>query len=513
MLITNAKLVTWEPYNRVLENYAVYIEKDRIKEIGSTKSLTAKYPKARAVDARGQYVMPGGICAHTHFYGAFARGMAIPGSAPSVFPEILKKLWWPLDKALDAEAVRYSALVCLVDAIKHGTTTLFDHHASPNAIEGSLDLIADAVDKSGVRAVLCYEVTDRDGKEKANAGINENVRFLKRLEENPHPRLAGMFGLHASLSLSGITLQACRAAVPEGTGFHFHAAEHDSDEYDSLSKSQLRVIDRMQKHGLLGANSIAAHGVHLDAREMEILKDSGTWLTHQPRSNMNNGVGVAQIESMMRMGVKVGLGNDGFSNCTWDEWKAAYLLHKSEQRDPRRMGGYDVQQMAIYNNAQLAGQFFKDAPIGQIIPGAYADLIFVDYYPITPLTAGNLPWHIIFGFQQSMVTTTIVAGKVLMKDRVLQTLDEAEIAARAREIATRVWQKYEEEVIRASGGEIPPPPPKARNVIKHDEPQEEPEPPPPPKPVIQEKAREKGSKQDMMEAIRRLKEKNAGGSS
>ena len=449
MLITNANIITWESKNRILQNYAIYIESDRIKEIGTTKALTAKYPKAKTLDARGQYVMPGNICAHTHFYGAFARGLAIPGPAPKDFPEILQKLWWPLDRSLDAEGIRLSALVCLVDAIKHGTTTLIDHHASPNYIDGSLDLIADAVDKSGLRGVLCYEVTDRDGTEKANSGINENVRFLKRLAANPHPRLAGTFGLHASLTLSGITLQACRAAVPEGTGFHVHTAEHESDEYDSLAKSEMRVVDRLLKHNILGPNTIAAHGVHFDAREMEILKETGTWLTHQPRSNMNNGVGVAQIESMMRMGIKVCLGNDGFSNAMWEEWKTAYLLHKSEHRDPRRMGGYDVTQMAVYNNAALAYQFFPAAPIGQITEGAFADLIFVDYSPYTPMTDGNLPWHIIFGFQQSMVTTTIAAGKVLMKDRELLTLDEKEIAARALEVAPRSWKKYEEEVAKS----------------------------------------------------------------
>lgn len=212
----------------------------------------------------------------------------------------------------------------------------------------------------------------------------------------------------------------------------------------------MRVIDRLQKHGILGAKTITAHGVHFDAREMEILKETGTWLTHQPRSNMNNGVGTAQIESMMRLGVKVCLGNDGFTNSMWDDWKAAYLLHKAEHRDPRRMGGYDVQQMAIYNNSALAQAFFPDEPIGQIVPGAAADLIFVDYHPFTPLTDGNLPWHIIFGFQQSMVTSTMVAGKFLMKDRELLTLNEAEIAARAREIAPRIWKKYEEEVAKVN---------------------------------------------------------------
>ncbi|MFN8412332.1 MAG: amidohydrolase family protein [Anaerolineales bacterium] len=168
MLITNANIITWESPNRVLENHAIYIEGDHIKEIGTTRSLVAKYPKAKATDANGQYVMPGGICAHTHFYGAFARGMAIPGPAPKDFPEILQKLWWPLDRSLDAEAVRYSALVCLVDAIKHGTTTLIDHHASPNSIEGFSIKLQMCCRQSGLRGVLCWAksltVMDKESK-------------------------------------------------------------------------------------------------------------------------------------------------------------------------------------------------------------------------------------------------------------------------------------------------------------------------------------------------------------
>ena len=445
MLITNATLITWEANNQILEDHALLIENDRIKEIGKSSDLKKRYPEIEWLDARGQYVMPGNICAHTHFYGAYARGMAIPGPAPKDFPEILQKLWWPLDRSLDAESIQYSVLPCLVDAIKHGTTTLIDHHASPNAIDSSLDIIAKEVETAGLRAVLCYEVTDRDGEEKMKAGIQENVRFRMRAKS---PLLAGTFGLHASLTLSDSTLELCRQAVPDNMGFHIHTAEHESDEYDSLNKSGLRVIDRLHKHNILGPNTITAHGVHFDAREIQTLVETGTWLSHQPRSNMNNGVGVAPIESMLRAGIKVCLGNDGFTNAMWDEWKAAYLLHKAQHRDPRRMNGSDVAQMAIYNNAALANVFFPSATIGQLIPGAFADIIFVDYQPNTPLSAGNLPWHIIFGVQQSMVTTTIVGGKVLMKDRELLTLDEQEISAKAREIAPKVWERYQTEVAK-----------------------------------------------------------------
>jgi putative selenium metabolism protein SsnA len=442
MLITNATLVTWGAENRLLENGALYFEGDRIVELGATADLLLKYPQAEVLDAHGELVMPGNLCAHTHFYGAFARGMSIPGDPPKDFPEILERLWWKLDKALTLEDVRYSALVCLVDAVKHGTTTLIDHHASPNALDGSLDAIAEAVEQAGLRACLCYEVTDRDGPERARAGVQENVRFIYQTRQEKNPRLAATFGLHASLTLSDQTLETCRVEAPGDTGFHVHVAEHEADEYDSLKKSGTRVVERLEKFGLLGPRSIAAHCVHIDYREAERLRATGTWVTHQPRSNMNNAVGAAEVEGLLRLGVKVGLGNDGFSNAMWDEWKTAYLYHKAAHRDPRRAGGETIVEMAVTHNAALAHVFFPEAPLGVLAPGAYADLICVDYHPTTPLTAGNLPWHILFGFEASMVTTTICGGRVLMKDRQLLFLDEAEITAKSRELARRVWERF-----------------------------------------------------------------------
>jgi putative selenium metabolism protein SsnA len=444
MLITNAKLITWKD-EQILDDYAVLIQEGKIAAVGRSHVLVDEYPEEEQLDAGGKYCMPGNICAHTHFYGAFARGMAIPGKAPRDFPQILKKLWWPLDKALSEEDVRYSALVCLVDAIKHGTTTLIDHHASPNAIPGSLDIISEAVDQSGLRGVLCYEVTDRDGEEKARMGIEENVRFIQRVGADgiADGRIQGTFGLHASLTLSDKTLEACRSAVPDDVGFHVHVAEHEADEYDSLAKAGKRVVDRLQEHGILGPRTIVAHAIHVDARELQILADTGTWVSHQPRSNMNNGVGAAEVEGMLRIGIPVCLGNDGFSNAMWEEWKTTYLLHKVWHRDPRRMSADTVVELAVQNNASLASVFFPEAPPGKIELGAAADLILVDYHPTTPLTVGNLPWHIVFGFHESMVKTTIVAGEVLMRDGELLTLDEERITARSRELVPEVWERYQ----------------------------------------------------------------------
>ena len=447
MLIINCRIITWERPNRLLEGYAVYINGQIIQQVGLQAQLLAEYPDEEQVDAGGQLLMPGLICAHTHFYGAYSRGMAIPAPAPADFEQILQKLWWPLDQSLTLHDVRYSTLVCLVDAIRHGTTTLFDHHASPNAIDGSLDVIAEAFAESGLRGVECYEVTDRGGLVKAAAGIRENVRMIQKIKGNDFDgKLAAIFGLHACLTLSEDTLDHCREAVGPEIGFHIHVAEHQIDEYDSLQKTGLRVVDRLRNHRMIGENSIIAHGVHMDMCEVEQLAETHTWLSHQPRSNMNNAVGIADIDSFMRMGVKVCLGNDGFSNAMWDEYRTCYLAHKLWNKDPQRMNGDSLAEIAFYNNAALASHFFpKHGKIGVIEEGAQADLILVDYLPFTEMTVDNLPWHIQFGFRDSMVTATMVAGKWLMRDRQLLTLDEKEIAGKTLESSREVWKRYEEQ--------------------------------------------------------------------
>jgi cytosine/adenosine deaminase-related metal-dependent hydrolase len=486
MLITHGLIATLNEDEPLIADGALHVAEGLIDAVGSTAELRVAYPHDNALDAHGQWVLPGAICAHTHFYGAFARGMAIPGEPASNFAQILERLWWRLDRALTPEDVRYSALVCLADAVRHGTTTVIDHHASPNAIEGSLDVIAGAVREAGLRASLCYEVTDRDGPERAQAGIAENLRFARWLANHPshdHPMLAASFGLHASLTLSDKTLRECLAAasqlntptqtpllrpLPMGAsesagrgsdilspvgytgeteggrpnlGFHIHLAEDAADQEDSLRKYGKRVTHRLHDAGILGPNTIAAHGVHLAPGEIALLAETGTWVTHQPRSNMNNAVGVAPVEAMLQHGVNLGLGNDGFSNNMLAEMKAAYLVHKLNQRDPRAMPGDRVTRLAYAENARLARVFWPDLILGQLRPGAAADLVLLDYHPTTPLSAGNLPWHLLFGVEASTITTTICAGRVLMRDRRLLTLDEERITARSRELAAALWER------------------------------------------------------------------------
>ncbi len=443
MFIKNAKIITFDDKDRILDNSAVIInDKGKIIKIGSTDELEKIASSGLMIDAKGQLLMPGNICAHTHFYGAYSRGMYIPGNSPNAFPAILEKLWWKLDKALDEQAIYFSSLVCLIDAIKQGTTTLFDHHASPNYINKSLNTISKAVLESGVRASLCYEVTDRDGMGKAEEGICENMRFIEKTKKDNNKMLGASFGLHASLTLSDKTLKDVRKRCPDDTGFHIHAAEHIVDEYDSIKKSGLRVVERIEKYGILGPKTIIAHGVHIDVSEVNLIANSGTWLTHQPRSNMNNAVGLPNVESMLNAGVKFCLGNDGFSNSMWAEWKATYFAHKLYNADPRRMPANIIQQMAIVNNRALVETIFDGLKIGKIAEGYTGDLILVDYQPFTELNKDNLPWHIVFGFRDGMVSTTIVNGRVIMKNRKLTFLDEKEIMNEAKKVSKSVWKRY-----------------------------------------------------------------------
>jgi putative selenium metabolism protein SsnA len=439
MLIYNATVITFDDQNQIIDNGAVHFTNDTIDAVGDSRTLLAQYPAEQQWDAHGMVLMPGQICAHTHFYGAFARGMYIPGAPAKDFPEILERLWWRLDKALDLAGVQSSAEVCLVDAIRNGTTTLIDHHASQRAIDGSLDAIAGAVTTSGLRAALCYEVTDRDGLDAAKAGIRENSRFIKKVNADAsQKRLAATFGLHASMTLSDETLAAC---VAEAKRFHVHVAEHPADEYDSIARSGKRTVERLHNFGITGPESIMAHCIHIDAWEMALLKETGTFVTHQPRSNMNNAVGAADITTMLRGNMALCLGNDGFSNDMFTEMKVADLLQKVSHNDPRYLGADKVIQMAVYNNRRLAGRFFEK-PVGIIAPSAYADLILLDYYPTTPLSSANLPWHILFGVSGGHVHSTIAHGQVLMRNRELLTMDEAAITARSREVAKQTWERY-----------------------------------------------------------------------
>lgn len=439
ILITHGTVLTLGQDNRVLRDGAVLIEGDKIAAIDATDKLVAAHPTAERIDARGRVVMPGFICAHHHFYSTLCCGLASKPGAN--FVEVLENLWWKLDRALSLEDCAVSAEIPILRAIRSGTTTIFDHHASPNAIRGSLHAIADVVRASGIRASLCYEITDRNGQQGTDEGIAESRAFLEEAKSDASGRLHGLVGLHAAMTISQPTLEKCVALVREfDSGFHVHVAEGQADQDDSLAKYGQRVVERLHAAGALGQKTMAIHCIHIDDREMDLLRETNTTVVHNPQSNMNNAVGAARIIDMINKGIRVGLGTDGMTSDMREEVRNGLWLRHHEHRDPR-VGFVELATMLLNANAAIASDAFGQT-LGALTVGGAADVIISDHIPFTPIEPGNVLGHVVFGVTAAPVDTTIVAGKVLMQNKELKTMDAEKICAHAAKLAPDTWERF-----------------------------------------------------------------------
>jgi putative selenium metabolism protein SsnA len=389
-------------------------------------------------DCSGCLVVPGNVCAHTHLYSALARGMPGDGGPPPrTFVEILRRVWWRLDRALDDETIRVSALVAGLDALRAGTTTVIDHHASPAAVDGSLDVIAEALGQLGLRSVLCYETSDRDGPNVARAGLAENARFVAATEAGAWPLARAMVGAHASFTLGEDALQAvAELASHHGCGVHVHVAEDAEDERHSLATYGTRVVRRLFDAGALDQRSLLAHGVHLDASETELIHGTRATVVHNPRSNLNNAVGRPPLALL---GARVALGTDGIGADMFEEARTAFLGRRAE--DVGTAPSWALERLA--RAATVAGGAFDEPRLGRIEPGAPADLAILDTPVPTPLDETNLAAHWIFGFAAGSVRDVIVQGQVVVADRQVLTVDGDEVAAAARPAARRLWNRLE----------------------------------------------------------------------
>lgn len=440
-LLTGATVVTLGANNQVLENHAVLVEGDQIAALGESASLRAAHPSVPATDLGGQVLMPGNVNCHDHLYSALARGISMTGEPPQNFVQILERLWWRLDSALTEQDVHYSALLGFVEAVKRGTTTIIDHHASPSFIEGSLDSLARAGRQVGLRSCLCYEVTDRNGEEGAEQGIQENLRFLERCRQEQDPLLRGAFGLHASFTVNPLTLQKCVESAPAGTFFHVHVAEDYADVSHSHENYKQPALKRLLHEGLKRFPVLAAHCIHLEDAEYRLLEEHDITVLHQPESNMNNAVGVSQVRRILSGGGTVCLGTDGMTQDMFQEIKVLPLSHRQKAQHPQSFGYDDIYRLAYANNPALAERFFGRR-LGVIEVGAAADLIVLDYDPPTPLDGGNFIGHLLFGLGSAPVSTTIVGGRVVMREGRVVGVDEKELAARCRELAVALWNRW-----------------------------------------------------------------------
>jgi putative selenium metabolism protein SsnA len=438
LVIENGIVLTLGKTPEVLHGASIFIEDGLINRIVPKGEKVGN--AAKRIDASGKLVVPGFINAHTHFYSSFARGLTFAKPADD-FVGVLENLWWRLDKALNLDDVYYSALVALIESIRHGTTALIDHHASPHAVTGSLKAIERAVRETGVRACLCYELSDRDGAKIAQEGLDENTSFIRSCKANFDQMVTALFGLHASFTISDATLEkASRLGHDLDTGFHIHVAEAKSDQEFATSNFGMRVVPRLEKMNILGPQTIAAHCVHCTDEEIDILSRTHTTVVHNPQSNANNAVGIADILTMQKRGVQVGLGTDAMTTNMLEELRVALWNQHLRNNNPS-VGFMEVANTLFANNPMISEKIFG-IRMGELCECCAADIAIIDYKPTTPIDNTNFYGHLIFGASQSSVDTTIVNGKILMENhKLLIGIDEERINARSRECAQKLWDR------------------------------------------------------------------------
>lgn len=438
--------IIWTNDGELIPDGSVLIRDGKVSKVFSDpkKADVINAKSVRDFNCYGKLIIPGLVNLHTHLYSSLARALVLPGYSPASFSDVLEGLWWSWDRGLTEEAIRVSALVGGIEQLKHGVTTMFDHHSSPNVIEGSLSgLKRQICDKLGMRGCFCFEVSDRNGSERCERGIEENADWLTEVARDHSPFTSGAFGLHASFTLSDETLNKIRSVVDdEGVGYHIHFAEGRVDQRDCLDRYGMRVGERLDREGLLNPKTLLIHGVHLSSREMNIVAQQESTVVHCPQSNMNNAVGVADVEGMVDRGITVGLGNDGFGSNFLQEMKEAFLLHKIHRNDPTVMSSEQVGKILFRNNYRVAEKFF-DVKLGKISPGYEADIAVIDYNQPTPLSKENFYSHLIFGLAAGSldVCHLFVQGKVVIEDSTVVGVDERKIYQLSRELAKDLWGK------------------------------------------------------------------------
>ena len=437
LVIGNGKLFTRNDEMPFVENGAVAIEETKIAAVGETEAIKKQYGDAEFIDAKGGVIMPAFINTHEHIYSAMARGLSIKGYNPKGFLDILDGQWWTIDRHLTLEQTKYSAVETLISCIRNGVTTVFDHHASFGQIGGSLFTIADVAKELGVRACLCYEISDRDGMDKARESVMENAEFIRYALKDDTDMIAGMMGMHAQFTISDATMELAAANKPDEVGYHIHVAEGIEDLHDCLKKYGKRIVDRLMDFNILGEKTLLGHCIYINPHEMDLIKDTNTMVVHNPESNMGNACGCPPTMELVHRGILTGLGTDGYTHDMIESYKVANVLHKHHLCDANAAWG-EVPKMLFENNAAIANRYFK-TPLGVLKEGAAGDVIVVDYNPPTQLDASNINGHILFGMTGRDVVTTVANGRVLMKDREIKVIDVEEAMAKCREESAKLW--------------------------------------------------------------------------
>lgn len=421
IILKSATFINWE--NLEFSATDILVEEGKGKQLKFFKYSDQVHVDQQdvTIDCTGKYVTKSFAVGHHHVYSALARGMPAPVKSPQNFREILQYIWWNLDKSLDKEMIEASALATAMACAKAGVTFAIDHHASPNCIEGSLKIIAKAFEKVGVGHLLCYEITDRDGMQKAGEGLAENERHLENNQ--------ALVGVHASFTVSDETLaKAASLSEKYNTGVHMHLAEDLYDQEHCLKHHGKSVTERLRDFGLLNsAKTILVHGLHLSEAERKIICESNAWIAQNMESNLKNKVGF--FNGMGLDPERIMLGTDGMHSDMLQSAKAAFFAGQKSD---------NINYASAYQRFRNVHRYLSS---NGFTGDGENNLVVLDYDSPTPFNQENFLGHFIFGLRSNHVQHVISNGKLIVKDRTLQNIDEQEALRFAREQAEKLWKK------------------------------------------------------------------------
>jgi putative selenium metabolism protein SsnA len=442
ILIRNGLVVTIDPSRRIIENGAIAIEGDRISDLGATPDLEAKHKGAETIDASGKIIIPGLVCSHSHLYGMLLRGASLPITPPSDFTQILQRVWWPVDEALTYEDAYASALVASMEFAKSGTTLFADTYSGPNSIEGVLDHIARGVEEIGIRGFIAFEATERHTKAEGEQGVKENIRYARKIAGKPEAKALPMLSIHASFTVTDDLIARVRNYANElHIPITIHTSEGMGDVHHNLENYGKRTVERLSDVGLLGPDVVLAHCVNLTDDELDLVKQTGAKIAHNPMSNMLNAVGVAPLVKMLARGIPVGLGNDGYIFDMFENMRAAFLLHRVHAKDPRVTDPYRILEMATIDGARLYG---KELELGSLEIGKKADIVIVNPRIMpTPLTAKSVVGHLVNTVDGDDVQMVLVDGKRIVDNGKVVGVDESIVQEKSQAAAAKLWGRLE----------------------------------------------------------------------
>ena len=421
-------------------DYEIYIESgyvlfdEVIHEVGEMKNFKNK--GYEVIDGKGQLLMPNFVCAHSHIYSIFARGLSLPFN-PKNFQEILDQMWWKIDSKIDSEITYHSGIAAGCEFLLNGVTTIIDHHACGEEIPFSLGALRQALDKTlHLRSILCFETSDRFPVDEC---IKENISFANKFHTH---HVSGLFGMHASMSLSNETLKKVSRKLKD-LPIHIHVAESEMDEEDSYAKYGISIMERLDKFGLVNKDSLIVHGVHISDKELDIVKARGAYMVVNTTSNLNNAVGIPDIKKFIDKGIPVMVGNDGLSSQMTTEYLNAMYLTHLKNNSPTALNIGHIKDM-INNAYDYVGRRL-DIKIGKISPDYVSDFLLVDYTPFTKMDSGNAFGHIFYGlFPNFKPVDVYVDGKRLVRNGQLVSKKAKEELIISREYSKELWRRVKE---------------------------------------------------------------------